>query len=267
MINHSRTLLVNVDGVPSGFANDPGEEFILPTFNAIELPGFLITVRDQLFGSAPDKIMLNYRARQYMGLLGVTELQEFVTDLDSRITYDILPRDQLFDSLFVTTVTKLDATTANLFLIDEVGPPDQAGRTRHSWRIDVLTSSTVSVNRQTPVAQVSIQNYTLTEGLSSLIQLVGSGLQARFESGIGSEWFVQAVSRPTQDIGTIVANLGVIGDDKLLALFGVGDPKGSAEPFLTFRRLWEDHPDLPYRLGGVLLAWIYQADDIFEAST
>lgn len=265
MINHARTLLLNVSGTSSGVSSDPGAEFVLPTFRPITLPGYLQRTRNLLFGAQPDAVMLNYRARQYMGLLHSTELVEFVTELDPRITYDVLPRDDLFDRLFTTTVRKLGSTTAVLSLVGDVGSPGQSGRTYHSWRIDVTSGSTVSVNRQTPPAAVSIQDYTISEGLSSLIQLTGSGLQARFSEGVGSEWFVESYSRPSQDLGTIAANLRVIGEDTLLQLFGVGTAKGGEEPFTTFYQLWKKHPELPYQLGGLLLAWIYQANDILQA--
>lgn len=265
MINHARTLLLNVDGSPSGFTSELGEEFIPPAFRAITLPGYLQQIRDILFGTSPDKFMLNYRARQYLGLLHATELQEFVGEFDNRITYDVLPEDDLFFVAFVTSIQKLEMTTSDLFLIDEVGPVDRGGRTKHTWRITVLTSSTVQVQRQTPPIQSPIQNYTLTEGLSSLIQLVGSGLQARFSVGIGSDWLVQARSRPTQDLGIILANLDTVSGSVADQLFAAGTPKGILEPFKTFRNLWKDHLELPYRLGALLLAWVSQANEIWKA--
>lgn len=265
MINHARTLLLNVKGSDTGLGGYPGDEFIPPDFEPIVLPGYLQRIREQLFGSVPDRVMLNYRARQYMGLLASTELQEFVTDLDPRITYDILPEDQLFESLFTPQIQKLGSTVSDLFLVGKPGPPGQAGRTTHSWRIDVTSGTNVKVTRQTPVQQISIQEYTITEGLSSLIDLVGSGLQARFESGVGSEWLVSVVTRPEQQLGSVLANLEVVGQDNFLALFGYGTPKAAQEPFKTFRNLINHHHELAYRLGAFLLAWIYQADAIFKA--
>jgi len=221
-------------------------------------------VHHQLFGLDPDKLMFSYRARQYMGLLHSTELVEFVADLDGRITYDILPKDALFDMAFGTSVQKLK-TIAELFLLDEVGPPDRGGRTQHSWKVVRKAGTDVEVSRLSPPTEQAITTLTYTEGLSSIFSLLGTDLKARIGQGvIDDTWLVDASVRPTQDIGTIIANLDAIGEDVLLSLFGVGSPKGSTEPFKTFRNLWNNHPEPAYRLGGVLLAWIYQADEILQ---
>lgn len=266
MINHARTLLLNLDGGGTGFLSDIGEEFIPPTFRAITFPGFLQQVHAVLFGGNPDRVMFNFRARQYLGILHHTELEEFVLELDNRITYDVLPTDDLFNNDFAPRITKLEGTTSEIFLIDEVGPPDQSGRTRHSWRILIVDSDIVRVTRQTPPIQISDQTYTLTQNLSSLFQLVGSGLQARFGAGVGSEWLITAIARPEEEISTITTNLESVGGDVLDNLFGVGSSKGTTEPFLTFRNLWKKHPEAPYRLGGILLAWIFQADEIWKVT-
>lgn len=262
-----RTLLLNVDGSTSGFTGATGEEFIPPTFRALSLPTYLLNIQRVLFGVSPDRLALNYAVRQYLGLLHKTELAEFVFSLDPRVTYDLLPTDDLFDSAFATTVRKLNAVPSELFLVDEVGPIDQGGRTTHSWRIAVTSGSQATVTRQTPPAQVSLQEYTLTESLSSLVQLVGSGLQARFQNGVGAEWLVTATARPTRELGVVTENIGSLDGSDLDSLFGVGSPKAATEPFKTFKNLWKDHPELPYRLGAILLAWVYQADEIWQGAT
>ncbi len=267
MINHARSLLLNVDGSTSGFTADLGEEFVPPLFRAIILPGFLSSIHQILFGPTPDRLMLNYRARQYLGMLHTTELVEFVLELDSRITYDTLPNDNLFNSSFVTQIQPLNDTAPELFLIDEVGSVSLGGRTKHAWRITVDDGSNVTIIRQTPPITSVTQSYTLTQGLSSLIQLVGSGLQARFHAGVGSEWLVTATTRPEQELGVVLANLDSIGGDIIDTLFGVGSPRVKTEPFLTFRNLWNNHPELPYRLGAMLLAWVLRADEIWRVQS
>lgn len=259
MTNHARTLLLNIDGNTGGYIALPGEEFIPPTFRAQELPEYLSRIHGTLFGSTPSRLMLNYRARQFMGILHNTELEEFVLSLDSRITYDVLPRDDLYLQQFFPSVINLEGTQKELSLIDEVGGPDQSGRTDHQWRVTVLTGSTVQVERVTPPASTVVQDYALAQGLSSLIQLHGSGLQARFEEGVGSDWLVTASARPERDITDLVRDLDGFGADLDIA-FGVGTESGAREPFLTFRNLWQSHPEQLYRFGGALMAWIYRAD-------
>ena len=85
MINHARTLLLNVNS--STYAPGAiGEEYI-PTYNAIKLPKFLDLPHKILFGTQPDRAFLNYRAAELMRLLHQTELSEFIYALDPRVTY------------------------------------------------------------------------------------------------------------------------------------------------------------------------------------
>ena len=65
MFNHIRTLLLNLPPVvaASGF---PGEEIVPDTFQSLTLPGYLQTARAALFGTNPDRAMLNYRLRQFL---------------------------------------------------------------------------------------------------------------------------------------------------------------------------------------------------------
>lgn len=208
--------------------------------------------------------MLNYRGRQLMGLLHSTELVQFVMDLDTRITYDILPNDESFEQLFQPEIKPLEGTTKELYLLDNAGPPTGAGLTYHQWRIEVLTSSTVKVARQSPVAEIEVSSYTVTSGLSSIVPLIGSGLSFRFQSGVGSTWRVTAYSRPSHDLGGLAADLrasNYIIDN----LFQLGTPRPNTEPFRTFLNLWADHPELAYQLGAVLLGLIYRTDEIHKA--
>ena len=75
-------------------------------------------------------------------------------------------------------------------------------------------------------------------------------------------WTVSVDIRPRLDLGQIAANLSQSGEPSTDRLFGLGDPYGSAEPFKTFRNLWYTHKELPYRLGGLLLALIYQLERV-----
>lgn len=261
MINHARTLLLNLPGAGTGFSGHVGEEFIDPAYKAITMPSHLLAIRRQLFGSNPDRLLLNYRARQYLGMLHATELAEFVTTFDPRITYDVLPDDDLFADAFATTVTPLNATTSPLYMLGELAPIED-GRTEQSWRVLVANGSDIHVTRQTPPVGTSIQPYTVTDDLSSVIVLTGSGLQARVQPTIGSEWLIRAVGRPARELGTILANIAVLGEDVHAELFRIGSPAGATEPFLTFRNLWRYHPELPYRLGGILLALLHQTDEL-----
>lgn len=316
MLNHSRTLLLNVDGSPSGYTAGPGEEFIPPEFKAFRLTGALREIHAILFGADPDRTARNYLVRQYLGLLHATELSEYVLAFDQRITYDPLPVDDFYTDQFVPRVIKLDDTSTELFLVGRVAPVDRSGRTQHACRVEVLTESTVRVQRLTPPLSDALQSYTLDSGLSSLIELPGTGLQAMFHPGDAPEdpavaklsllnyatpwftvlpapndpltvedkkhllhligksipaeasvagpaagrWQVQVASRPEKNLALVATELKN-AEQLLNTLFGESSPRGRNEPFKTFRSVWRHHPEMPYRLGAVLLAWLFRADE------
>src|SRR5262245_23183604 len=83
------------------------EEIVDPDFSALKLPSFLETVRAQLFGSDPDRYMLNYRCHQLLALTHATPLAEYLIALDSRITYDWRNTDLVSADLFQPKITQL----------------------------------------------------------------------------------------------------------------------------------------------------------------
>lgn len=85
MINHARTLLLNISGADTATA--PGDEYIPPDFRPVDIDEATAAVRAVLFGPSPDRSLLNVRARQYMTLLHETELAPFAVAFDSRVTY------------------------------------------------------------------------------------------------------------------------------------------------------------------------------------
>lgn len=258
MINHVRTLLLNRDG--SRYLDGPGEEYVPQTYRQLDLPSYLQAVREILFGSRPDRLMLNYRLRQYLAVLHTAELEEFVLDLDSRITYPI-GEDDLFDDVFHATINALDDTNGTLYLLGEPSSPDASGRTTLQFRITIDSGDTLTVKRYYPAAEF-VENYTLTSGLSDPISLTGSGMQFRFSGAVGDSWNVTVRTRPRWDLGQITASLANLSEPVFVQLFGVGSEKAKQEPFRTYLNLWRSHPELPYRLGGLLLAVAYRTDEI-----
>ena len=260
MINHSRTLLLNVDGSGSGYSGQPGDEFIPPDYRQVVLPSYLSNIHRTLFGKNPDRIFMNYRVRQLLGLLHVTELAEFVAELDPRITYDVLPYDQLFDDYFTGTIQPLTSNPQQLYIQGRIAPTDSVAKLQQQWLVAVISGSVCRVTRQTAPGSTVDVNYILTSGLSSAVPLHGASLSVKFDAGIGSQWFVRSAVRPGTDLATLMANVDSITEDVTLELFGVGSPRGAGEPFKTFRNLFKLHPEMPYRMGGILLAFIYELD-------
>lgn len=84
MINHARTLLMNVPGPKEPTV--PGDAYV-PVFAGLE-DSSLNDIRQLLFEAGLDYAGTVYRVAQYMSAVHATEYAAYATDLDSRITYD-----------------------------------------------------------------------------------------------------------------------------------------------------------------------------------
>jgi hypothetical protein len=255
VINHARTLLLNISAGGYGI----GEEYVPPRFRSLRLPSFLLAIRRQLFGTDPDRDMMNYRGRQLMQILHATQLREYVEGLDPRITYDFTGRELADDALFMPEVVRQAGTSTDRFyLLGAADTPDSTGKTRFDVRVDVLTESTVRVQMLTPTPQIRIYDLEFTDGLSNIVSLLGTGYQFRISESPGALWVVRGVRRPRLSLGEIAANVQSLGEPVLTELFGTST---TLEPYLTFRNLWNTHPELPYSFGGLLMALIYRTEE------
>ena len=261
MINHARTLLMNVSGPSRLYSHYYGEEFIPDDYSPVTFPGSLQAVRRIMFGSNPDRAMLNYRSRQFMALLHATELKQFVTDLDPRITYELDNADLFPKAMFLPSVQPLGSTTGTLTVVGDPPVPDAGGQLYHEWIVAVTSSDLVNIKRLYPYTSVDAA-YTVSSGLSSLIPLPGSSLNIRIPQNIGESWRVTSYSRPTPDLGSIAYSLQFVGTQALSELFKTATPQGQSEPYRTFSRLWQQRQELGYKLGGALLALIYSTEDL-----
>lgn len=320
MINHARNLLLNVKST-NDFATYPAEEYVPETFAPVVLPSYLRRVRTELFGSRPDRMLLNYRGQQLLQLLHSTELREFVLDLDPRITYNPT-QAALFQHPYGIGFRQFAGAPQHLHLFGELGQdPAVDGISRRRWMIEVENGE-VLVRAIRPPADIVAVEIETSSNLSGPIYLPGTELgfyfrDAESESavseynflsetalmGLGSysaanvtgmawesfslaqwaaftgmdwhlfggvggvgdsaeyvEWMVQLDSRPKRDLGVVASALESLGDETTYELFGVSAGLANKEPFKTFRALWHDHTQLPYKLGGLLLAYIYQTE-------
>lgn len=220
------------------------------------------TLRQRLFGTDPDQAMLNYRGAQFMELLHSTELEEYVLALDSRITYRGDNAIQLADDTWFTPVVTAatDALVNGLSLLGTPTAPDSFGRSYFRFQLDVVSPNTIGIRQVIPATGLyNIEDLSLTSGISPIYDLPGTGYRFRVNTtDSGAAWRVSFYLRPQWSLGTIVENLHLVGEPVLLQLFGTG----SAEPWATFRNLWERHDELGYSLGGLLLAMIYRTEEI-----
>lgn len=185
MINHARTLLGNQAAILLGL-NFPGEEYVPETFYPVTLPSPLARIRALLFGSQPDRIMVNYRLRQYMTLLHATELSQYVTAFGARLTY--LNRDwlDLFDERFfgvfvapypgnIATGVDFGGSSPSSVITNGIGP----GATIYSF----LTGLGGSV-------------FSIT-GPSPQLFILGDPEQDETSDRLEREWFVEVVDTAT----------------------------------------------------------------------
>jgi hypothetical protein len=263
MYNHCRTLLLNRAAVdPDAY---PGEELVPQEFREIRLPSYLTNVRARLFGADPDRTMLNYRLKQFLPLLHQTELAPFVTDLDPRITYDVADEhDLVLPAMFQPSVTQVSGSGAALLLSGNPAAPDMGGQLHYQFNAHVLLAEgdidTVRIDRVIPVpARLWIWPLSLTDGASACYDLAETGYKvALTTTDPAAGYIVEGYRRPQWSLGQIVALARGLGEPDLDALFGIQP----AEPWATFRNLWYDHPELAYKLGGLLLALAYRTEEV-----
>lgn len=131
MINHARTLLLN----QPGSMYQPGvlgEEYAPPEYKPVRLPTYLKTAHQIIFGTGPDKVYLNFRAHELLGLIHATELAEFVYALDPRVTYWPQPTTEFFKAAKAATLTKISGfSNSRLYLRGKIAPDNIRGR---AWR-------------------------------------------------------------------------------------------------------------------------------------
>ena len=248
MINHTRTLLLNVKGEHLERTDIPGDVYI-PAYTPIELNSSLQSVYTLLFGTAYDYEGLIYRVSQYMGLLHATEYSPYITAVDSRLTYDADGLTVMSEGLFATVIVGHG--------LKVVGTWDQAGadgRSINQWTVKALTSGTVKVTNL-----VSGRSTVYTTG--DVKYLIGSDLRLTFDRQPytpNSEWFVGVRSRPLYSLGEILASIRVLPLSTIEEVFG----DTSVEPNKTFYNLYSKHYALPYQLSGFLLAYVNKLEGI-----
>jgi len=259
MINHARTLLLNRPSESSPGNNFPGEHVIPIDYPRLDLPTYLDRIRERLFGSDPDRAMLNYRLQQFMTLLHASQYEGYVTALDNRITYLDTGRRDLFDEgLFVPSANPIGTTSGPIYLQGKPESPDAVGRLYNQHAVEVMTPTSIRVSTFAPGTRQTTTTVTFANSLSSPVALGGSGYSVLVGNDTpGSKWTFDFYQRPTWSLGEITLTLRSIGEPTLLQLFGVTND----EPYNTFKSLWNKNMETPDSLVGLLLAVIYRTDE------
>ena len=273
MINHALALLTNLAGPTVSSGTWPGEAY-LPTFKPLKLTNSLNSVRQQLFGRTPDVPMLFFRARQLLSLLRSTSLWSYVLALDSRLTFD-QPLPLISDASYEPTVTRTIGTENDiLYITGAPAVPDATGISRYSIIVDsfpdgrVTMTSVQALNISSTDVPIDQQFLTpfwyLPEGFmpespSTIQVLAVEGLT--FEVSASSQqaqWLVELLLRPQWDLSQLAINVGRLSQATLLDVLGFE----TEEPFATGRRLWELHTQLPLKLAGFVLSYLYRLEQL-----
>lgn len=259
MYNQARTLLLNLAGNNVPGLSYPGEEKIPPDYRPLPLPTWMQTLRSVIFTGSPDRAMLNYRAKELLLPLHSTDLVQYILDLDPRITY--VPGWPLVDLLGQPVMAVQTAGPAStISFLGDLNNLRAHGRIWKQWRVTVVNGTDVSItylDEGLGTDRTVIVSYTVSDGISSIVALPGSQISFRFTPGVGATWDMSALHRPVISLGEVELQLRIVldGDPAIKQqLFG----PATDEPFRTFKNLWEGHPFLHYRLGGIVLALIYQ---------
>jgi hypothetical protein len=258
MINHGRTLLLNEDGDKRPGAEFFLEEYVDPAFKALSLPGYLAGVRAALL-SAGDDAWQNYRLQQLMALLHGTEFVSYLLALDPRFTYR---HDRsILDLAYGGSSSPMNVQAMGLQPIysGSLTAGISSPRISYGWTVEVLSPTLVnSTDRLTGYSSDSPVTYQ--SGLSSVILLAGqSKFGIRFQSAslpTGARLEVSYLVRPDSELTDLLAPLESLGDEVVSSLFG------TAEPYKTFKQLWEKHGYTAYRFSGLLLAYVYRAEEV-----
>jgi hypothetical protein len=111
-----------------------------------------------------------------------------------------------------------------------------------------------------PTPQTVSAPLNFANGLSAPIPLTESTINVQLyrETQPGTSWLVKAVGRPTIDLGVILMNLLIAGEEVLRSLFGLPP----VEPYLTWYNLFHSDMPLPYRLGAAVMAVIQRTEEV-----
>jgi hypothetical protein len=256
VINHARTLLLNRDGASRPAPDFFLEEYVDPEYVALQLPAFLAAFHSVLIGGADDAAA-NYRLWQCARILHTTEFAEYVTALDTRVTY--LHGRSIVNESFGARAEALDsgAQALEVFFAGEAetGSPQAL---YHEWLLEL----TGSLLRSTDVRGGFMREDTvsLVDELTELVPLAGqASLQVRLRGSAlpaSASWRIVSLAPPQGDLSDLLDPLGDVVERYSAEFFS------TKEPYRTFKELWDKHVYIQYRLSGLLLAYVYRAEEV-----
>lgn len=300
MINHGRSLLLNV----SGSRYQPqylGEEYIPADFVSVALPSYLQTARRILFGARPDRVFLNYRVRDLLHTVHETELAEYLYALDPRVTYWPEPDPVFFKQRKYARIEQIAGPYgARLFMYGRLSADNATGSAYREYTVRIQQSgeTNIVVEYDDPKTAPTVTPVDVSSGLSSTAPIVGTDLRVR----VGGSPIVTADLMLETGYDVLTEALGGVKlesvisdeDEAPVSVFDgsawrvttfappasavavvpilevMGEPNlielfgvsNYDQPYATFKNLWFDHPLAVYRLAGFTMAMIYRTEEI-----
>lgn len=248
MLNHVRTLLLNVASAQAYPPGYPGEEHCPPGYARKSLSGPLGRFRALLFGPSPDRALLNLRLLQFMTLLHGSELADTLVLDDARITY--LPLD---DDSFVNLwlagpkVTRLSGAVEGI--ASRQGDFRRDDKLSWSWRLtaDSSTQATIQWADETGSETTKVLTYSASS-LTGPVILPGATTAFTFVSQASASWLIEDLARPVAGLADIARRTDDISAEMEEELFAGGLDDAN------LRSRHRDHPELLERLAARLLA-------------
>ncbi len=260
MINHGRTLLLNRprNGRPSN--SFPGEELIPADYRPVAYPSWIVRYMNVLFGRNSSALFVNQRLAQILTVMhSVEDFADYITELDSRITYrtDKIPVSMSNHSFNTLSVTSNSPGSFNL--VGEITADVLSGRSSWTWKLEALSSGTVRATDQR-TGDASDTEVTITGGLTNVISLPGSdaGVTLSVPSlTAGYAWTLKYDAELNETVTDLLRRLNGASRQDKLNLFGTA----AVEPYLTFFGLYEHHFNVAHRLFGVIAALMYRCEE------
>jgi len=250
MVNDFRCLLANLTPTQDF---DPGEVFVPPDYTPRTLDRFELTIRNVLFGTNPDRLMVNYRCFQFLRLLHASKWAEAVTAVDRRTTYDpwIWPGTQVNWSKEV-----ISNSTLGILLSGIVTPNDAEGVCNDLYTVRINNLGTATILRRS----VTIANipYTFSNGVSNPIALGNTGLNVVFNAvpSNGQSADILVPREPGWSLGQIELEImDKVDFGTISALVNAGTDMQS----ITSTNLWYRSRDTQARLCGIVMALVNYA--------
>lgn len=257
MINHLRTLLLNIDGSNNPGEDYPGEQYVPEDFVSRSMNIQLKTIHRFLFGINPDRAMLNLRLQEYLTCIHASGLESFVTAFDPRITY--FPFKRSLFSWFARGIRakQLAAMDQSIYLLGDLNVIQSVNRLYRQWEVSVIDGSTVRLTECSPDSKTTTTttaSYSITDGLSSAIQLGDSSVSFKFDEGVGNRWLIDVLAKPARSICQVVDDLDTGLTTSLNNLLFDGLPE--------LKTIWTQSDRLPERIASVVLALGYKLNEV-----